>query len=98
MIIVRDVFQAKYGKGGELVDLFKEGRQKWQTGTGFAKRILTDASGPFFTIVTETEVANIGEWEQDSARAFALPEFAPWFARMTALVEGGRREFYHIED
>jgi hypothetical protein len=29
MILVRDVFQAKYGKGGELVALFKEVRQQW---------------------------------------------------------------------
>jgi hypothetical protein len=27
MIVIRDVFQAKYGKGGELVQLFKEVRQ-----------------------------------------------------------------------
>ena len=29
MIIVRDVFQAKYGKGADLVALFKEAREQW---------------------------------------------------------------------
>ena len=52
MILVRDVFQAKYGKGGELVALFKELRQ--QRLRQFVYRILTDASGPFFTVVAET--------------------------------------------
>ncbi|PZR96256.1 MAG: hypothetical protein DLM69_11020 [Candidatus Chloroheliales bacterium] len=99
MIIVRDVFQAGYGKGGELVALLEEARQQSQEkwGMSFAQRILTDASGPFFTVVTETEMASIGEWEQTSARVFSLPEFADWFARMVPLVESGRREFYHLE-
>ena len=62
MIVVRDVFQAKYGKGGELVKLLKEA-QTFMPCT-FAGRILTDASGQFFTVVTETQVANLAEWEQ----------------------------------
>ena len=28
MILVRDVFQAKFGKGGELVALFQEARRQ----------------------------------------------------------------------
>lgn len=43
MILVRDVLQAKYGKGGELVALFKETR-KWPQ--HYANRILTDAPCP----------------------------------------------------
>ncbi len=60
MILVRDVFQAKYGKGGELVALFKEIRQQWPAQS--VDRILTDASGPFFTVVTETTVESLAAW------------------------------------
>lgn len=95
MILVRDVFQARYGKGGELVGLFKEARQKWPE--RFAGRILTDLSGSFFTVVTETEVASLGDWEYRLAAIFALPDFGHWFNRMTPLVESGRRELYNIE-
>ena len=95
MNLVRDIFQAKYGKGGELVALFKEAREKW--GSDYFGRILTDLSGPFFTVVTEMEVESLAEWERRRAEVFALPEFGEWFARMTPLVESGRREFYHIE-
>lgn len=95
MFVVRDVFQAKYGQGNELVALLKE------TFPGLGQdrtyRILTDASGPFFTIVTEIEVASLAEWEQLMANAFAMPEFGEWFNRMLPLVESGRREFYHLE-
>ena len=97
MIIVRDVFQAKYGAGGELVALLKESNQSWLRVSQYARRIMTDASGPFYTVVTETEVASLAEWEQLVASIFADPEFGRWFERMVPLVESGRREFYNVE-
>ncbi len=95
MVLVRDVFQARYGKGGELVALFKEIRQQWPAQS--VDHILTDASGPFFTVVTETTVESLAAWEQHIAAIFSRPEFGAWFARMTPLVESGRREFYNVE-
>jgi len=95
MIMVRNVFQAQYGRGGELVALFQEIRQ--QQPAIPVDRILTDASGAFFTVVTETIVESLADWEQRSARDFADPRFADWFARMVPVVESGRREFYNIE-
>ncbi len=95
MTIVRDAFQAKYGKGGDLVALFKEAKEKWST--QYAPRILTDASGPFFTVVTETEFESLAAFEQKAGEIFSMPEFGDWFGRMTQLVESGRREFYIIE-
>ena len=59
-------------------------------------RILTDASGPFFTVVTELEVESFAVWQQFMAEEFAMPEFGDWFARMMPLVESGRREFYNV--
>ena len=95
MIVVRDVFQARYGKGGELVELFKAARK--ELSQEYAQRILSDASGPFFTIVTETEVASLAEWEKLIREVFSSPEFAKWFERSLPLIESGRREFYNIE-
>jgi hypothetical protein len=95
MILVRDTFQAKYGQGGALVALFKEVRQQWPAQS--VDRILTDASGPFYTVITETTVESLAAWEQRLADLFSKPEFGDWFAHMTPLVESGRREFYHIE-
>jgi len=97
MIVVRDVFQAKYGKGGDLVAHFKEMQQRWPEAARYGRRILTDASGTFFTVVTETEVESLAAWEKLLAGVFVNPEFGEWFGRMTALVESGRREFYNVE-
>ncbi len=100
MLLVRDVFQAKYGKGDDLVALFQEIIDRWQHGEHtvemLGSRILTDASGPFFTVVTELVVGDFGAWEQFMAEEFAMPEFGDWFARMTAITESGRREFYRV--
>ena len=95
MIVVRDVFQAKYGKGGELVKLLKEAQSILPP--TYAERVLTDASGQFFTVVTEAEVANLAEWERVQKTVFANPEFGKFFAQMQPLVESGRREFYNVE-
>ncbi len=94
MMLVRDVFQAKYGQSDALVALFQEARQLWPG--QYAGRILTDASGPFFTVIVETEVDSLAAWEQRITEVFARPEFGEWFSRMPALVESGRREFCTI--
>ena len=94
MIIVRGVFQAKYGKGDELVQLFKEVHTIWPTGSN--ARILTDLSGPFFTVVSEVEYDSFGAWEASGQEIFGDSRFAAWFERMMPLVESGRREFYNL--
>lgn len=96
-IIVRDVFQAKYGKGDELVALFKGFyAQGEKLGMRVPHRILTDASGQFFTVVTEDEFPSLGDWEKEFQKLLNEPSFGPWFAKMVPLVETGRREYYNV--
>lgn len=94
MIVVRGVFQAKYGRGDELVQLFKEAQAMWPSGRN--PRILTDLSGPFFTVISESEYDSFSAWQGAAQEILADPGFGAWFERMTPLVEGGRREFYNV--
>lgn len=94
MIVVRGVFQARYGKGDELVQLFREAHAMWPSGRN--ARILTDLSGPFFTVVSEAEYDSFSAWEADSQEIYGDARFAALFERMTPLVESGRREFYNL--
>jgi hypothetical protein len=96
MIIVRDVFQCKYGKAGTLVALFKETPQSMLP-PGARWRLLTDRSGQFDTVVSEWTMEDLTDWERSIRAEFESPEFGTWFARMQELVESGRREFYTIE-
>lgn len=98
MLVVRQVFRAKYGQGDALVTLFKELNARLQSEGGDAPRfrVLTDASGPFFTVVTEVEVDSFATWDGTFSAAMARPWMGEWFGRMAPLVESGRREFYHV--
>lgn len=98
MLVVRQVFQATYGRGDELVALFQEFNARIQEagGTGPRFRILTDASGSFFTVVTEVEVENFAAWEGSFRESMERPWMGEWFSRMMPLVESGSREFYNL--
>jgi hypothetical protein len=97
MLIARQVFRAKYGHGDDLVALFKEFNTKMQDAGGEARfRILTDASGPFFTVVTEVEVESFSAWEGTFRGQMSQPWVGDWFSRMQPLVDSGSREFYNV--
>ena len=100
MVIARQVFQAKYGRGDELVAHFRELNARLREGDAAAPRfrILTDATGPFFTVVTEVEVESLAAWEGAFRESMARPWMNEWFGRMTPLVEFGRREFYNVAE
>jgi hypothetical protein len=94
MILVRLVFQAKYGKAGELA----RNMAQEDMGPGAPKpRVLTDLSGQFDTVVMEMEVESLAAWEQGRQQAFSSPEFAESFQRSSELIVSGRAEFYTIE-
>jgi hypothetical protein len=95
MLVVRNIFQAKYGMGDALVELLKSDPEIWSAGHDF--RILTDASGSFFTVVAEFTFDSLAAFEEAQEKEFALPQFGEWFARMVPLVESGSREFWTVQ-
>jgi hypothetical protein len=76
------------GQSGEL--------KKCPRPSGRNVLILTDLSGPFFTVVSEAEYDSFSAWEANAQAIFGDARFAAWFERMTLLVESGRREFYNL--
>jgi hypothetical protein len=98
MVIARQIFRAKYGRGDELVALFQELNARLREAGGSAPRfrILTDLSGPFFTVVTEAEVESLAAWEGAFRESMARPWMGEWFGRMAPLVESGSREFFAV--
>ncbi len=94
MILVQDTFYAKYGRGDELVQLFKEMRE---VEPSFANtRLLTDASGRFFQVITHMEVESLAAWEALFAAEMSREDFGNWFARMMDATDHGSREFFNI--
>ncbi len=99
MIEVRDIFQVKFGKIDQAVALFARlpKLSPSHAAASLHYHVLTDISGPMYTLVTEVVVPKLGEWETIRDASFGQPEFPEWFKEFQLVVEGGRREFYAFE-
>ena len=99
MVVVRLVFQTKYGKAQEVVDEFKKMMpiMRRVLGKDMRTRIYTDLSGPFHTVVQEIEVDSLAEWEKTRAKMFSAPEFQESQSMGEMPFEGGRTEYYTLE-
>jgi hypothetical protein len=103
MITERLTFQAKYGRGDELVGLMKEmytSGMADQIGAGGSARVYTDRTGPMFSVVLEVDHADLDAFaaaEKAGEAAYADPKFQAWFGRMVELTEAGGRQLLNME-
>jgi hypothetical protein len=97
MILIRNVFQLKFGKAREAVALVKEGAaiQK-RAGANFSARILTDITGPFYTVVLELTVPSLAAFEAEAPRYMGDKDFQANYQKLVPLVESGHREIFTI--
>jgi hypothetical protein len=99
MIVVRNVFQLKYGKAREALALLREGLgiQKRALGdVDFSTRLLTDLTGRFYTIVMELTLADLATFEKHAPRLFGDKEFQAHLQQINPLVDSGYREIFSI--
>jgi hypothetical protein len=98
MILVRDIFNLKFGKAKEAKVIMNEGRNLINQ-YGFAKtRAMTDLTGPAYTLILETEWKNLGEMENGLKTAFADKNWQNWYQKFVPLVDSGNREIFTIMD
>ena len=99
MIVIRNVFHLKFGKAKEGVALMKEGlaiQQRVITGVDFSTRLMTDVTGPFYTLVLELTVPNMTTFESYAPKLFGNKEWQEYYQKLTPLVESGHREIFTI--
>jgi hypothetical protein len=99
MIVIRNVFQLKFGKAREAVALAKEGiaiQKKALAGVDFSTRLLTDVTGPFYTLVLELTVPSLSIFESTAPKLFGDKEWQANYQKMTPLVESGHREVFTL--
>lgn len=98
MIQVRDTLNVKFGKIDQAVDLFSGSHPAAPFAEAeYQLSVLTDVSGPMYTLINEFVVPDLGKFEAARERSFAQPGFAEWFNQFQLFVEGGRREYYNVE-
>lgn len=98
MIVVRNVFQLRFGKAREPLAVWKDGRALFQRlGMPMEKsRILTDVVGPFYTLVLENSFESLTDYERSGEKVMGDEEWRAWHARLTPLCEGGHREIFSV--
>ena len=76
MVVIRNVFRLKFGKTRDALALIKESVaiQK-RSGVDFAARILTDVTGPFYTVVLELTVPSVGTLKRMRPGSWAAKSF-----------------------
>jgi hypothetical protein len=101
MIVIRNVFRLKFGKAREAVALMKEGiaiQKRALAGVDFSTRVLTDVTGPFYTLVLELTVPNLATFESYTPRLFGDKDWQANYQKVAPLVESGYREVFTVVD
>lgn len=97
MIVVRDIFQLKFGKAREAVALWKEGLGFLRRSNAMKDaRLLTDLTGPYYTLVLESTYESLAEFDREMREMPSDDEWRAWYARFTPLVDSGRREVFTV--
>ena len=99
MILVRNVFRLKFGKAREATALMQEGLgilRNAGADTVRDARLLTDLTGPFYTLVLEETFDSLTAMERTLERDMRLPEWQAFYPRFSPLVESGYRELFTV--
>ncbi len=96
MIVVRNVFRLKFGKARDAKESMKN-MIEINRRLGFAQstRVLTDVTGPFYTLVLEMTFPSLAEFERSEA-AMSDAGWKDAYAKFVPLVESGQREIFSI--
>ncbi len=94
MILVRNVFQVKFGRMKEVKELWKEGAKLMNAAS--KPRLLTDLTGQFYTLVMETTHKDLASYENDSRSDMSQSGFGAWYQKLASLIDSGRREIFAI--
>jgi hypothetical protein len=98
MIQVRDTLQVKFGRIDQAVELFT-GSYRYSPfhAPQYHLNVLTDISGPMYTLISDIVVPTLGEFEIARDQASTQPGYDEWFRQFRLFVEGGRREYFTVE-
>lgn len=96
MIVVRDVFQLKFGKAKEAIGLLKEQPEVLKRSGYPPQRILADVTGEYYTLVMESTFNDLAAFEAALKGLSQDAEWQAFYARFTPLVESGRREVFRV--
>ena len=97
MILERNVFRLRFGAAREAVALWREGLGILRNSDALVDaRLLTDLTGPYYTLVLEVTHDNLAAMEAAVRREGESAEWKAWYQRFVPLVESGYRELFTV--
>jgi len=96
MILVRDVFQIKFGKMKDALAAWKEIGNTFDATSRAQRRLLTDLVGKYYTLVLESTFESLDEWENFGRTTMANDQWRKRYQDAAAFIESGHREIFNI--
>lgn len=96
MILVRDIFNLRFGTMRDALSMWKEGESIMRASGHQPARILTDLTGDYYTLVMESQFNNLSEFENGHTSTTQADAWRDWYKKFSQLVESGRREIFKI--
>lgn len=97
MYVVREVFRCKPGHSKSVSERMKKSFPLMQKMKGFVSaRVLIDYVASYWTVVLETEVESLAEFERQMTEYSGSQEFKDMMKGYMDEVDGGHREIYRI--
>jgi len=59
-------------------------------------RLLTDLTGPYYTLVMESSYPNLADYEKSIQTEMGNEDFRRWYQKFVLLVDSGRREMFTV--
>ena len=96
MILVRDIFQVKFGRMKEAREIWKEMFKLMPAPDGNKPRLLTDLTGQYYTLVMESTYKDLTSYETSMRDGMGDQRVGTLYQKFIPLVDSGRREIFTI--
>ena len=99
MVVIRNVFRLKFGQAKQVLPILKEGlaiQKRLTAGTDVSARLLTDVTGPFYTVVLELTVRHLPAWRPRRRASWVIGRRQENYQKLVPFVESGYREVFTV--
>lgn len=96
MIIIRNVFQIEPSGMKDAIEIVKEGTKFRSRALPGSRRISTDLTGDFYTLVMEMGYNSFAEFEAEFQDVATDVDWKQWYDKLRKHVRGGRREIFNV--
>jgi len=97
MLIERNEFRIKFGKMKEAKAIWMEICQAIKSDKDIRCRMLTDITGPAYTLVVETELRDFIHIGLNTYKWMINKQITELYGQFTELCDGSNRTLYHVE-